>query len=243
MKFNEFWTKEKNDELRKMRIEKKSIDEIYEHFGEYLLQYHPNKKFGRTNKFIGVRSHKLVNYRIFNEIKINPNAIDYKYEWKRSKAYPNFYDFHLHFTIGVNNYIIVLFHLKCKNVVSYNILFTTEEQFNRYNNELDKLISQRETFFITPEQQTLLASILEEETELNEPLKVINAISFIMFDFYNEIFKINYPTIPFSIGDTVDKPKKINFYRNIIKSSFKNVEETEDIDDIGNRIYYYKIKN
>jgi hypothetical protein len=63
-----------------------------------------------------------------------------------------------------------------------------------------------------------------------------------MFDFYNEVLKENYPNIPFSIGDTPNNEKKIKFYRNIIKNSFKKVQETEDTDETGSKIYYYKIQ-
>jgi hypothetical protein len=69
----------------------------------------------------------------------------------------------------------------------------------------------------------------------------MNAISNIILDFYEKVLKIRLLSIKFSITET-DNLKKINMYRNIIKDSFKNVKESDDIDEEGKRIYYYKIK-
>lgn len=51
MEFNKHWTKEKNDELRQMIKEKKSVDEIREYFGS-LLEYHPDKKYCSSGRVL-----------------------------------------------------------------------------------------------------------------------------------------------------------------------------------------------
>ena len=66
----------------------------------------------------------------------------------------------------------------------------------------------------------------------------MNAVSYVFVEFY----KKSLTNIIFSIGETNDS-RKIKWYRNIIKHSFEDVEETERLDSYGKIMYYYKIND
>lgn len=229
MEFNNIWTKQRNDELRKMLSAKKSVDDIRKKFG-ILLEYHPKKKFCYSNK--------LQRFNMFcNEIYINKiNKIDYYLEIIPSLYYTGKVDYVVDFSIGNNKYVLIFFYLIDKKE-SYNILFTTNEQYLLYKSELEMLLSKKTPDKFNDNDFIKLSSILEKETLINEPLKIINSISYIILELWSK----NLDGELLSIGETKNK-KKIDFYRNIIKNSFDDIDEIEDLDSFGNKTYYYKKK-
>jgi hypothetical protein len=134
-----------------------------------------------------------------------------------------------------------MFYYKCKGIDSLNLLFTTEEQYKKYEKRYNEILKTKKDEPLSPEEHKELSDIVEGQTKFNELFPVMNAISYIILDFYEKVLKIRLLSIKFSITET-DNLKKINMYRNIIKDSFKNVKESDDIDEEGKRIYYYKIK-
>lgn len=235
MEFNEYWTKEDNDLLRKFNREHKSIDYIFEYFGKEKLSHHPKKKFSYGKilpfyKFVvdGFPEHLI-------ETVVRPKQTEYDFYLKKSLSYYNKYDYIINYKVNDHDYVIVLFYLIENNIESYNILFSTLEQYKEYNNLLKDIINSGKKE-LTDEDYNSLSSILENETNYNEVDALIRSTSYIIFDIYKEI-----SPKPLSIGETINHIK-INYYRDLIKKSFNNVEETEKIDSYGKKIYYYKIE-
>jgi hypothetical protein len=224
MEFNEIWTKEKNDLLRKMKKTGKTKDEIIEYFGND-LNYEPKHRYTGNGKYILSFEY----YTKMNEIKIAPKEIEYKSEMIRNTFFKNRYDYLINFTLNNHNYVIRFFYYVSENKNSYQLLFTTLEQYNKFIDEMNKIIVYTEV------EHEKLKSIVEKETKYNELIPAMKAISYIIFDFYP-----NINNIPLTLGDTDDKVK-INLYRNIIKDSFPNVSESIGKDGDGNPLYYYKI--
>jgi hypothetical protein len=227
MIFNEVWTKEKNDMLRQMIREKKSVDEIKKYFGSD-LDYHPTKKYDNS---------KILPFRKFlNEIVFNPKYTHYGHKFEKSIFLSDKEDIIIDFKSDKECYNLILFYFIDKGIHSYNIVFTLQKQYEKYSKELENIIKNKkygET--LTDSEHKYLSDILEQETQLNEPIQIMNKLSFILFDIYP---KLNNTLL--SIGETKRKIK-IDFYRDVIKSSFKNVEEIKDVDSSNQIIYYYKI--
>lgn len=228
MEFNEYWTKEDNDLLRKFNREHKSSKFIIEYFGKEKLSHHPKNKFSYGKMFPfyqfvvnGFPEHLL-------ETVVKPKETEYDFYLKKSLSYYNKYDYIINYKVNDHDYVIVLFYFIENNMLSYNVLFTTLEQYNEYSIVLKDIIDSGNDY-------DSLSNILENETNYNEVDALIRATSYIIFDFYKEIS----PT-PLSIGETRNKIK-INYYRDLIKKSFENVEETENVDSYGKKIYYFKI--
>lgn len=224
MEFNEIWTKEKNDILRQMIKEGKSVQERIDFFGND-LKYHPK------HKYLGGDKH-IISYEYFskiNEIKIEPKKIDYYERMIRNTFFRGKYDYVIYFNLNKQNYVIRFYYYIIENKESYQILFTTEEQYNYYIEEMDKLVNYSEEDYIR------LREVVEKETDFNVIIPLMKAISYILFDFYPNISKL-----PLSLSDTINKTK-IKLYRNIIKDSFADVKETIGKDNNGNPIYYYQI--
>lgn len=223
MEFNKNWTKEKNDQLRKMISEGKSNKDIIFKFGDD-LKYHPKGKYNYEY---------LKGYSNFiKEILINPRSTYYRVERVFSNFFEDKYDYVLHFNLNDHDYVIILFYYLTNNKESYNLLFTTLGQYTEYINELNILSKKQQ---ITENDFNKLSTILESQTNYDELYKLIGSISYILFSFYPNIK--NYVL---SISNT-NNPIKIKLYRNIINCSFKNIKETEEIDDRGKNIYYYEI--
>lgn len=122
MEFNKIWTKEKNDILRQFNKEGKSIEFIKEYFGDD-LKYHPKGKF-KSNKLFGF--HKFV-----NEIIITPENIDYNKNIQKSIKYKDKKDYIYSFKTK-QEYILMLLYVENFNKSSYEIVFTSKENYDTY---------------------------------------------------------------------------------------------------------------
>ena len=233
MEFNEIWTKEKNDQLRQMIKEHKSSDEIHKFFGDE-LKHHPKKKYSYDTVGRMIRrmmekdndSHIKKFYDYVNEIFVSPQYTEYKIEILDN-------NYILSFNIDEHKYVIFLQLIKIKNIYSYNVLFTTKEQFDIFLSNYQKINNGD----ITEDEFEIVKKNVEKLTDYNEFYKIIKSITFILFDFYP-----NIKGSLLSLGDTENK-SKIRSYRNIIMNSFSRIGETKDIDSMGNIVYYYKIMN
>lgn len=168
------------------------------------------------------------------EMIINPKETNYKIEMKKSISYKD-YDYILNFKVNGHDYVIVLFYFIDNGIISYNILFTTLEQYKEYDSLLNGMVKSGKNI-ISEEDYISLSNILERLTGYNETTPLIKSISYILLDFYPKV-----SPLLLSIGETRD-PVKIEFYRKTIKDSFQDVIETKKTDEFGKDIYYYKIK-
>lgn len=237
MKLNKIWNERRHKLLIDMKKQNKSVDEIKNAFGS-LLQYHPNKIYCGESYIISKFEKYIIkktNESIINKFMPIQYTIDKKYSF-----FYNFKnDYILHFNVNHVDYVIILFYYIDNNIISYNIAFTTKKQYDDYLNKLEDFLENNEIYDITEDLYNELKTILEKETKLNNQDKILNAISYIIVDFYKN--NLNKNTI-FSIGQTKDY-RKIDWYRFIIKNSFDNVTEMEKIDNNGDKIYYYKLEN
>lgn len=237
MKLNKIWNKRRQNLLIEMKKQNKSVDEIRSTFGS-LLQYHPNKIYCDESFIIS----KFENFMI---IKTNESVINkfIPVHYTVDKKYSFFYNFKndyiLHFNVNDIDYVIILFYYIDNGISSYNIAFTTKKQYDDYLNKLENFLENNEIYDITEELYNELKNILEKPTKLNNQDKILNAVSYIIVDFYKNNLNKN---IIFSIGQTTDH-RKIDWYRFIIKNSFNGITETEKIDNAGDKIYYYKLEN
>ena len=112
----------------------------------------------------------------------------------------------------------------------YNILLTTENQWDDYKSKLDSI---RVKGYITEDERLELVNIVEKETGLNQLYPVMKKLSYILLDFIEK----KLGNIIISLGETKNIVK-INLYRNIIKNSFANVNELGfKFDEVGNNYY------
>lgn len=232
MNYNKVWNKKRQQYLLQMNKDGKTPSEIREYFGP-LLQYHPNK-LHCNESFIISRFNK------YNKSVINKfNKTDYIHNTKYSLFYNFKRDHIIDFTVNNIDYVLILFYLIDGEDLSYNIVFTTKTKYIEYNNLLENFLQDNEISDIDEDLYFLLSNTLEEQTKSNNPNKIMNTLAYILNDIYNKHLSKN---ILFSIGSTKDI-RKIKWYRHIIKYSFDDVIETEKIDSIGNKIYYYDLKN
>lgn len=226
---NKIWNKTRQKKLLELRKLGKTPDEIRDYFTTAILQYHPNKLYLPS-------SYIITNYRNYiTEIHTEPKKIDYELDVRYSMFYNNVRDYIINFNVDGQDYTLALLALKDK-VMSYNILFTTKAQYDEYMNVIEDFLTDHNLTDLNDDMYNKFANILESETNLNKPFKIINALSYIIFDVYKKYLK----SALFSIGSTDDK-RKIQFYRNVIKNSFTNVVESEDIDLNNKKIFYYEI--
>jgi hypothetical protein len=128
-------------------------------------------------------------------------------------------------------YIICFMFFPINDIITYNIVFTTDDQWREYNFKL-RIFFQKG--FPTDDEFDILDNIISKETNLNDLFPIFRKLSWILLDFYNKHLKNEF----LSIGETKNK-KKINFYRNIIKNSFVDISEDETMFN-GNKYYIYK---
>lgn len=219
MIFNNIWTKEINDECRNLIKKGYTSSDIIDHFGKYITNNHPKKKYSYT---------KLLNYNNYiNEIKITAGYTNYSTS-EMSSEYVNKTNYKYDFIINGNKYVLLFFYVENYDMKSYELVFTTNEQFEKYE-QYKKSINQ-----ITLLDEMYLSSIIEEETDRKELIKIMKSICYIIENEYKDL--------PFSITET-DNLTKINLYRNIFNDTYKNIF----IEEIGNsqlnkgkKIYYYK---
>jgi len=222
--YNERWTREKFVEYRKLKRNGYTHQQLKEHFGDdiwYSGLYNKNANILPWLNFI-------------NEIKINPVEIPYSFWNRNSLFYKGNLDYFTEFeTDNEVKYILCLMYYLVNGVPTYNVIFSTEWQFKKYDLELRNMLKKGT---ITEEERDYLKSIFEKETNYNDIYNLMKRISFIILDMYNRYLIGNI----LSIGDT-DNKRKINLYRNIIKDSFENIKEEEVLDEMKNKYYLYKI--
>jgi hypothetical protein len=229
MEFNEDWTKSDNDKLRQMIKEGKSFDEKVAFFGIEKLRKHPKMKY--------IPVGGLFNYeRFINEMKVNPKPIEFKTYDKKSELNKNITDYIHLFKINNIEYVLMLSYIKYDRD-SYNIFFTTMEQYEKYN-EYIKELDKNGVMDITKEHQKEMEDIAEKETKYNDIIAIFKAISYIIVSFHLTIER--YGNFPYSITET-NNPQKIKIYRNIINDSFDNVREETVKNNDGSNIYYFYV--
>ena len=221
--YNDIWTREKFLEYRNLKREGYSHEMLKEHFGDDI--YHS----GLYNK----NSSILPWLDFLKEIIVTPEYTSYNINTKYSDIHNNKIDYIVDFIDNGNIYIISLFYYEINNIETYNILLTTKKQWDDYINKLNifKLKG-----FITDEERVELVNIVEKETGYNQLYTILRKTSYILSD----LIKNKLNGCPISLGDT-NNPVKINLYRNIIKSSFNDLIESEEIFN-DNKYFIYKNK-
>lgn len=223
--FNERWTIEKHQEYWDLKRKGYTKEMLKDHFGDDIYES------GMYNR----KSSIMPWLDFITEIIVTPEYVDYNISKMSSDIYKNKLDYIIKFEDNEVEYIIHLFYYIIDDLETYNILLTTKEQWIEYKRKLYEI---RHKGYVTTVENIELVNIVEKETGLNRLYKIIKKISYILLDFSkNENIKI------FSIGET-DNLVKINLYRNIIKSSFNDVEELGiKLDDSGKNHFIYKISN
>lgn len=227
--YNERWSKEKSIEYRKLKRQGYTDKMLKEHFGEdiyYSGMYNKNAHIIPYDYFTQYFENKI------NEIKINPEQTNYDITPVPSNLDLSKMDYILTFVSGDISYTICLMYYKIYKDDTYNIIFTTTDQWNQYRQEFFNLSKKGS---VDKDEWELLNDIISRETGFNDLFPIFRKLSWILLDFYDK----NIQGMILSIGDTENK-KKINLYRNIIKESFTNIVETETIFN-GNKYYLYKI--
>ena len=225
--YNEIWTKKKFLEYRKLKRSGYNHRMLIEHFGKDI--YHSEM----YNKDAHIIPYEFFSNYITNEIRITPQETIYDITPVPSNLELSKMDYILTFIINKISYTICLMYYKIGNDDTYNIVFTTTEQWNLYKQEFFNISDKGN---VTSEEYELLNDIISRETNLNDLFPILRKISWILLDFYNKHLSGKL----LSIGDTENK-KKINLYRNIIKDSFPNIVEKETVFN-SNKYYIYDIK-
>lgn len=222
------WSKERFIEYRKLKRNGYTDSMLIDHFGDDIYESVMYNKKGNS----------LPNILLFNdyinEIKVNPESTDYNFTKQPSSYIKGASDYIISFYVNDNPYIISLMYFSIGNLVTYNIIFTTRDQWNEYESKLRFII--RTYGEISTENYDILEEIISRKTDKNELFKLFKNISWILFDFYFN----NLNNTILSIGDTKD-PIKINFYRNIIKDSFDNIKEDIIYDSNESKYFIYTI--
>ena len=232
MNFNDKWTKEVNDEYRQMIKDKKSPEEIRKHFRD-LAEYDPKKRFS-----VGLYTYERF-MCLVNEIKLNPNYIDFGFNYFDSKRFKGKDDIYCFFNINEVEYILILEYLiennsTFKDNVVYNVFFTTKEKFEIF----DKLSKNLSSFEIE-ERFLELQEIVEELTNKNDFIKIMNALSYILLKMSNRIDNCIY-----MISET-NNIRKFSIYKQTIEDSFDNYELYVDVSKFmpDRKSYYYILQN
>jgi hypothetical protein len=221
------WNNDKKKELRNLKKLGYTDKMLIEHFGDEIYQS------GLYNK-VGSSLPSLLKFGEFiNEISINPEICNYSFIKQPSKFIRNESDYIISFFSNDIPYIISLMYFPINDKITYNIVFTTRDQWNDYEYKLMQFLKIGK---ISEVEFEILDDIISKETKLNDLYPIFKKISWILNDFYNK----NIENQILSIGETKNKTK-IKLYRNIIKDSFKNIEESQE-EIHGNNYYLYKIK-
>ena len=130
--YNDKWTREKHIEYRKLRKEGKTREELKEYFGEDIY----------FSPYFNKNSNALP-WLFFNEIKINPINIPYSYWNRTSLFYNNKTDYFAEFESDNMDYILCLMYYEINNISTYNIVFTTKNQYNFYDFKLKEFIKNK----------------------------------------------------------------------------------------------------
>jgi hypothetical protein len=226
MEYNNIWTRDKYVEFRKLKRNGYSQAMLIDYFGEAIYQ---SGIYNRKSSIM-----PWLNY--IKEINVSPEKTDYEITKKASDLYLNKFDYVIKFKSDNVYYVIILFFYIIEDLETYNILMTTESQWNEYQKRLAKMAVKG---YVTDEEYIELVNIVEKETGLNKLYSVIKKASYILL----EIFKSDLDINIISLGQTSNLTK-INLYRNIIKNSFSNITEVgEKNDEGGNKYFIYIINN
>lgn len=225
MEFNKNWTQEDNNLLRTLIKEGNSIESIRNYFTNDKLFYHPSKKYYQSGKSSAIPTFKnnIEDFSGFiNEIKYEQLKSDFIIDFEKSDKFLDQFNYIYKFqTNSGNKYIVDFIYLydnigpyKEKDI--YNISFTLDK---------NRDISNYQDY--------------EKLTKLNESHEIIKRIIFI-FRSFNLRFGNN---CIYMLGETEDK-RKINWYRQLIKDSFNDIEEVVGISSFTNGLdaYYFEIK-
>ena len=224
--YNERWTREEFIEYRKLKKSGYTDKMLKEHFGEDIYYSNMYNKNGASLPVI------LKFGKFINEIKITPEKVDYSYIKQPSIFIKSKYDYIISFFSNSIPYTISIVYFPVNNKETFNVIFTTRNQWNDYEYNLIEFLKKGN---LTDDEFKILEDIISNETKLNDLFPIFRKISWILLDFYENKIKGEF----LSIGDTENK-KKINLYRNIIKDSFTNVLEIEDYVGI-HKYYIYEI--
>jgi hypothetical protein len=220
--YNDRWTREKFLEYRKLKRNGLSHKMLIEHFGEDIYYS------GLYNR----KSNIMPWLDFITEITINPEYSDYNISKTASDIYINKFDYVIDFIDNEIKYVITLFYYTIDSIETYNILLTTDKQWNDYRNKINEI---RNKGYITDAERTELVNIVEKETGYNQVYSILKKVSYILFDFIEN----NLGSVIISIGETKNIVK-INLYRNIIKNSFsKIIDKGYKFDDVGNKYYLF----
>ena len=220
------WTREKFLEYRKLKRSGYTHSMLKEHFGDDIYESGMYNRNGSTLPNI-LKYHNFV-----NEIKINPEETYYGISPELSSFFKEKTDYVLTFHSNNISYVICLIFFKINNIDTYNLVFTTYDQWVNYRSKFSEFIKSGK---ISTEEFQILNDIISKTTNLNDVYPIFRKISWILLDFYSKTLKGGV----LSIGDT-DNEQKIKFYRNIIKDSFTNVKESE-VKFNGENYYLYEI--
>lgn len=186
-----------------------------EHFGEIIYESGLYNKHGAS----------LPRFDTFLNEMVHTH---YSHTKQPSHVIPGESDHVISFFVNDRPYIIVFFYFPINDKPTYNLLFTTREQWNDYEY---KLINCLKKGYLSDDDHNILDNILTKETKLNELFTLMKSLTFVASDFYEKKLKGE----SLSIGDT-DNEKKINLYRNILENSFLDLQETTDY--LGTHLYY-----
>jgi hypothetical protein len=160
---------------------------------------------------------------ILNEIFAKPKETEFVIGREKSKYFKDKMNYYSTFkTSSGQEYVVDFVYVQEKNQFKndnvFNLSFTIKE-----NRDLDNY------------------NKYEEETNKKELIELTKRLIYVIIESI-DVIKLKYKNVIILIGET-ENPQKINFYKNVINDSFKNIEEIEDISlyTNGKRAYYYKI--
>jgi len=225
-RYIQMWTKEKNIEYWNLKREGYTFEMLKEHFGDdiYDSEYY--------NKNASSLPYLLKFDNFLNEIKITPESVDYSFTKQPSKFFRGKSDYIISFFSNNIPYIICLLYFPINTKETFNIIFTTRNQWNDYEFNILNFLKKGQ---LTEDDFEKLDNIIGKETGFGDIFPIFRKISWILFDFYDKNIKGSL----LSIGETTN-PKKIKICKNIIKDSFTNVvENTENIEN--HKYFIYEI--
>jgi hypothetical protein len=184
--YNDKWTREKFLEYRKLKKSGYSHQMLIEHFGEDIYYS------GMYNKNDSSLPNILKYGKFINEIKIKPEIVDYSYIKSPSNFLKNLIDYIISFFSNNLPYIIALIYYSINDIITYNIVFTTRNQWNDYEFKLRNFLKKG---YLTDEEFNMLNNIISKETNLNDLYSIFKKLSYILLNFYNEYLKDNLLSI------------------------------------------------
>ena len=216
------WSKEDMKQYRKMIKEKKSFEDIKQHFGWEKLKQFPRGKYNECEYGGLPRFEQFV-----NEIYMTPREIDYITNISNSTIFIGYHNYNIFFKLNDNDYIMNYVFMKDKigpfaGEDLYNISFTSKELYDEY-------------------LKTDSHEDYEKLSDKNEMIPLMKSLSYIILDHHKYLMKFHKKVI-YVIGETEDE-RKINIYSDIIKNSFENVKEYYGVGSFNNgkNVYYYEI--